>query len=159
MSRLWNRPWPENLDRILIRRMNEDDIRPVVRIEQASFPLPWSETSFVKELYRVRSIPKVAELDHVVVGYVCLDYVMDEGHILNLAVHPAHRKRGIATALVEDAVEELKLKQCKVVYLEVRESNDAARRLYAKFGFSVIGIRKKYYLAPIENAVIMMLEI
>ncbi len=154
-----SKPWSENLDRILIRRMNEDDIRSVVKIEQASFPLPWSENSFMRELHKTRSIPKVAELDNVVVGYVCIDYVMDEGHILNLAVHSAYRKRGIAAALVEDAVEELKLKGCRAVYLEVRASNHAARKLYGNIGFSVIGIRKNYYLAPVEDAVIMMLEI
>jgi ribosomal-protein-alanine N-acetyltransferase len=154
-----DKPSSEKLGRILIRRMKEEDIGSVVGMEKTSFSLPWSETSFIKELYRPRSIPKVAVLDDRIVGYVCIDYVTDEGHILNLSVHPDYRKRGVATALVEDAVEELKLKACRFVYLEVRASNYAAKKLYKGFGFSVVGVRKNYYVAPLEDAVIMMLEI
>ncbi len=147
------------MSRISIRRMSEADVRSVVEIEKASFSLPWSETSFLKEVYKPRSIPKVAILDGILVGYMCVDYVMDEGHILNLGVHPGYRKRGIASALVEDAMEELKLKACKFVYLEVRASNYAAKKLYQSFGFRIVGTRKNYYVAPVEDGVIMMLEI
>jgi ribosomal-protein-alanine N-acetyltransferase len=147
------------LSRILIRRMKEGDIPSVVALEKNSFALPWSETSFVKELYKPRSIPKVAVLDDTVIGYVCIDYVMEDGHILNLAVRPDYRKSGIARALVADALEELRLKECRFVYLEVRASNLAARRLYESFGFKVVGTRKNYYVAPIEDGVIMMLEL
>jgi len=139
--------------------MKEEDIAAVVAIEKTSFSLPWSETSFAKELYRPRSIPKVAVLDDTIAGYICIDYVVDEGHILNLSVHPDYRKRNIATALVEDAIEELKTKACRFIYLEVRASNYTARKLYKSFGFSVIGNRKNYYVGPVEDAVIMMLEI
>ena len=139
--------------------MTAEDIASVVAIEKTAFSLPWSETSFVKEIYKPRSIPKVAALDDTVVGYICIDYVVDEGHILNLAVHPDHRKSSIATALVEDAIEELKMKACRFIYLEVRASNYTATRLYKSFGFSVIGNRRNYYIAPVEDAVIMMLEI
>ena len=147
------------MNRILIRLMKEEDIAAVVAIEKTSFSLPWSETSFAKELYRPRSIPKVAVLDDTIAGYICIDYVVDEGHILNLSVHPDYRKRNIATALVEDAIEELKTKACRFIYLEVRASNYTARKLYKSFGFSVIGNRKNYYVGPVEDAVIMMLEI
>jgi ribosomal-protein-alanine N-acetyltransferase len=139
--------------------MKEEDIPSVVTIEKMSFSLPWSEISFTKELYKPRSIPKVAVLNDIVVGYMCIDYVMDEGHILNLAVHPDYRKMGIAASLVEEAIEELKLKACRFIYLEVRASNYAAKKLYKSFGFSVVGNRKNYYVAPVEDAVIMMLEI
>lgn len=139
--------------------MKEEDIPSVITIEKMSFSLPWSEISFTKELYKPRSIPKVAVLNDIVVGYMCIDYVMDEGHILNLAVHPDYRKMGIAASLVEEAIEELKLKACRFIYLEVRASNYAAKKLYKSFGFSVVGNRKNYYVAPVEDAVIMMLEI
>ncbi len=159
MNHQWSEPSQGRTIRVLIRRMSEADVRPVVEIEKTSFSLPWSETSFLKEVYKPRAIPKVAVLDDIVVGYVCIDYVMDEGHILNLAVHPDYRKRGIATVLVEDALEELRMKACRVVYLEVRASNYAAKKLYESLGFSVVGTRKNYYVAPVEDAVIMMLEI
>ncbi len=144
---------------ILMRAMTEKDIASVVAIEKASFSLPWSETAFKKELYRVRSIPKVAELDGAVIGYVCVDYVLDEGHILNLAVHPDYRKRGVATVLVRVALEELKLKGCRFVYLEGRASNHTAIMIYRRLGFTVVGERKKYYVSPVEDAVIMMREL
>ena len=144
---------------ILMRSMTEKDIASVVTIEKTSFSLPWSETSFIKELYRERSIPKVAELDGAVIGYVCFDYVLDEGHILNLAVHPDYRRRGIATVLVKNALEELKLKGCRFVYLEVRASNLTAIMIYRRLGFTVVGERKKYYVGPVEDAAIMMLEL
>ena len=103
-------------------------------------------------------MPKVALLDEAVVGYICAESVADEGHILNLGVHPAYRRRGIAAALVEDIVGELKARGCRFLYLEVRASNSAARRLYTGFGFTVTGMRKNYYLAPNEDALIMMLK-
>lgn len=159
MAHADSREGATRMNRILIRRMKEEDIPSVVAIEKTSFSLPWSETSFVKELYKPRSVPKVAVLDDTVIGYICIDYVMEEGHILNLAVRPDYRRTGIAHALVEDAVEELRLKECRVVYLEVRASNHAARKLYEGFGFNIVGIRKNYYVAPVEDAVIMMLEL
>jgi len=139
--------------------MKEEDIAAVVAIERTSFSLPWSEISFAKELFKPRSIPKVAVVGDVVAGYMCIEYVMDEGHILNLAVHPDYRKRRIAAALVEDAVGELRQKACRFIYLEVRASNHAARNLYENFGFRMVGSRKSYYVNPGEDAVIMMRDI
>lgn len=145
--------------RILIRDMKEEDIGSVARIERMSFSLPWSETSFFNETKKPRSLPRVAVLDGNIVGYICSDYVGDECHILNLGTHPDYRKQGIATALVENALSELKLRSCKSLYLEVRASNHAAKKLYQGFGFKIVGTRKSYYVAPVEDAVIMMLEI
>ncbi len=143
----------------LIRRMTEEDVASVIAIEKASFSLPWSEISFVKELYKPRSIAKVAVADDAVVGYVCADFVLDEAHILDLAVHPDYRKRGIAAALVDETIRELKMNECRFVFLEVRASNSAAIKLYKSFGFRVAGNRRDYYVAPVEDAVIMMLEV
>ena len=139
--------------------MKEEDIAAVVAIERTSFSLPWSEISFAKELFKPRSIPKVAVVGDVVAGYMCIEYVMDEGHILNLAVHPDYRKKRIAATLVEDAVAELRQMACRFIYLEVRASNHAARNLYENFGFRMVGSRKSYYVNPGEDAVIMMRDI
>ncbi len=144
---------------ILIRSMNEEDVPSVVAIEKTSFSLPWSETSFLNELHKQHAISRVAVFNDTVVGYICAESVMDEGHILNLGIHPQHRKRGIATALVENILEDLKVRACRFLYLEVRASNFAAKRLYRSFGFVLVGTRKNYYVAPNEDAVIMMLEI
>lgn len=144
---------------ILIRRMNEEDVPSVVAIEKTSFSLPWSETSFLNEIRKQHAISRVAVLNDTVVGYICAESVMDEGHILNLGIHPQYRKKGIATALVENILEDLKVRACRFLYLEVRASNFAAKKLYRSFGFALVGTRKNYYVAPIEDAVIMMLEI
>ncbi len=150
---------PKRMKEILIRRMEEEDVPSVAAIEKTSFSLPWSETSFLNEIHKQRAISKVAVLDDTVVGYICAESVMDEGHILNLGIHPQYRKKGIATALVENILEDLKLRACSFLYLEVRASNFAAKRLYKSFGFTIVGTRKNYYVAPNEDAVIMMLEI
>jgi ribosomal-protein-alanine N-acetyltransferase len=144
---------------IFIRRMEEEDVPAVAAIERNSFSLPWSDTSFLNEIRKEHGISRVAVVGDTVVGYVSAESVLDEGHILNLGVHPEYKKRGIATALVENILEELKVRACRFLYLEVRASNFVAKRLYQGFGFSVVGRRKNYYVAPNEDAVIMMLEV
>lgn len=139
--------------------MEEKDVPAVAAIERTSFSLPWSETSFLNEIRKEHGVSRVAIAGDTVVGYVSAESVLDEGHILNLGVHPGYKKRGIATALVENILEELKVRACRFLYLEVRASNFVAKRLYQGFGFSVVGRRKNYYVAPNEDAVIMMLEI
>jgi ribosomal-protein-alanine N-acetyltransferase len=143
---------------ILIRDMRDDDVPIVAGIEKMSFTFPWSETSFANEVHKLRSLPRVALVNDTIVGYICSEHVGDECHILNLAVHPDFRTRGIANTLVEHIVGELKSKECRFLYLEVRTSNDIAKKLYHDFGFRIVGTRKNYYVAPVEDAVIMMLE-
>lgn len=152
------------MEGLVVRKLLEHDLPGVVEIENISFTTPWSEILFFSEIYKQRSIAKVAAIEEAcsvqrVVGYVCANYVMDEGHILNLAVHPDFRKKGIAKTLVENILEELKETDCRFLYLEVRASNNVARELYEGFGFSVVGTRKKYYNKPEEDAVVMMLKI
>ncbi len=147
------------IEQILVREMREEDIPTIVEIERTSFSMPWSETSFLNELRKPRAVSRVAVLNGIVVGHLCAQTAADEGHILNLAVRADYRQKGIATALVENIIEELKLRACRYLYLEVRASNYAARRLYQGFGFRIVGTRKKYYVAPTEDAIIMMLEI
>lgn len=138
--------------------MRESDIPNVVEIENISFSTPWSSQSFKKEIYKPYSISRVAIMDNRVVGYICAERIIDEAHILNLAVHPDCRKVGIGSLLVSTVLEELINTGCRYVYLEVRASNIAAIRLYEGFGFKIIGIRKHYYAMPEEDAYVMMLE-
>lgn len=139
--------------------MEEEDVASVVQIERMSFSTPWPETSFLKEIYKPRAIIKAAEVDEAVVGYISVEYVLDEAHILNLAVHPDYRRMGIATALVEYVIERLRERACRFLYLEVRASNRVARLLYEGFGFRIIGRRKNYYISPVEDGLIMMLDL
>lgn len=147
------------MKQIKVRDMLEQDIGAVVRIEKMSFTTPWSETSFFTEVYKRQSIAKVALSEEDIVGHICVEYVLDEGNILDLAVRPDFRGMGIASALLKNAIEELRAMGCRFLYLEVRTSNEAARRLYQGFGFRVTGARKKYYVAPTEDALLMMLDI
>ncbi|MEW6108326.1 MAG: ribosomal protein S18-alanine N-acetyltransferase [Nitrospirota bacterium] len=148
----------KELNEIIIDNMLISDLQEVVAIEKASFTKPWSETLFYKEIHNHRSVAKVARIDKKVAGYVCANLIIDEGHILDLAVHPEFRRLGIASRLVAHAIDFLKSGGCRIIFLEVRSSNGIARRMYEKFGFKVIGIRKNYYVLPVEDAIIMSLE-
>jgi ribosomal-protein-alanine N-acetyltransferase len=148
-----------NYELIHIREMYPDDIPEIVSIERLSFSTPWSETSFRSEIYSRYSVTRVAELNGIIVGYICVKHVADECHLLNLAVRPDYRRRGIARALLDNVIQELRMEGCRFFYLEVRLSNYAARKLYERFGFNIVGIRKGYYANPAEDAIIMMMEL
>jgi ribosomal-protein-alanine N-acetyltransferase len=139
--------------------MFSEDVPEVVKIERLSFSTPWSEASFYSEIYNKYSIVRVAELNGIIAGYICARHIADECHLLNMAVRPDYRRHGIAAMLLKDVIEDLRESGCRFFFLEVRESNYAARRFYEKCGFKIIGRRKNYYAYPNENAVIMMREI
>ena len=146
-----------------IVEMQLADIHDLMEIEQLSFPTPWSKDLFVKEYHSRFSKVFLAQAPHVekqrILGYICLWFVFDEVHILNLACHPHFRRQNVATALLEHCLYLLCDSRTKKVFLEVRESNHAARALYAKFGFKPIGLRKGYYTDTREDAIVMFLEV
>jgi len=135
------------------------DVRQVIEIERSSFTTPWSENSIYSEVYGKYSIARVAVFNERIVGYVMARLILDEGHLLDLAVHPAFRMRGIAKMLMEDLIGGLLLNRCKVFFLEARTSNEAALKLYADIGFNIVGTRKNYYKDPVEDAFIFMLDL
>ena len=140
---------------IFMRKMIETDIREVLEIENMSFSTPWSNTAFINEILKPYSLTKVAVLGDKIIGYICVNHIIDEGHILNLAVHPHFRRRGVAKILVEKALKELRENICRYIYLEVRVSNFAARKFYEHLGFKVMGMRKNYYILPMEDGIVM----
>jgi len=85
--------------------------------------------------------------------------IIDEGHILNLAVHQEFRGRGIASFMIKEVLDMMRDINCRSVFLEVRVSNEKARKMYEKFGFSLLGTRKNYYVSPVEDAVMMVLRL
>ena len=141
---------------LVIREMTEDDLPGILEIERISFSTPWSEYSFLNELYKKYAISRTAVFEQNIVGYICTNYVLHEAHILNLAVHPDFRRQKIATVLMDEALRELKKKGCVFIYLEVRASNTGAIKFYESFEFKVADIRKKYYINPTEDALLMM---
>jgi len=145
--------------RLSIRPMKLDDVCQVLNIERASFTSPWSEASFVSELHTRYAICRVAENGNTIAGYICVRQISDECHIMNLAVNNLYRRRGIASLMLKDVLNDLKSQGQTVLHLEVRASNIAAQNLYTKLGFSVIGSRKNYYMYPAEDAVLMLMRI
>lgn len=118
------------------------------------FSDPWSANDFA-ECARSAVPFLVAEEDGAVVGYVVAHAAADEGEILNLGVAPPHRHRGVGRALVERVLALLAQQGVRVVYLEVRESNTVARRLYQSLGFGEVARRARYYRRPVEDAVVL----
>ncbi len=138
--------------------MTVSDIPEVTAIEKESFSIPWSEASFFSELNNPASICRVALAGDYLIGYVCASCILDEGHILNLAVRPDYRRKGTGRMLALSILKELRARGCKKIFLEVRASNTAAIRLYESIGFRMVGLRRGYYFLPREDAVIMGLE-
>ncbi len=147
------------MKKISIREMTKADIDEVLEIEEASFPTPWSGESFAREIDNPCSFCHVALAGDVLIGYACASRILDEGHILNLAVRPDYRGRGIGKLLALSVLAKLVSSGCREVFLEVRTSNRTARRLYESLGFRMVGLRKGYYPLPREDAIIMKKEL
>ncbi len=141
---------------MIFRPMLEVDLDQVVEIEKASMPSPWSRELFEAELKRDMARYFVAEEDGKVAGYMGYWEAPQEAHIINLAVGPSYRNRGIGQKMMEYCMEFAKKKGAGLATLEVRESNEAARRMYEKCGFRFVAIRKKYYSDNQEDAVVML---
>ena len=130
----------------------------VAALEKICFSDPWSEKSVASELENPLSHWLVAMEGDTVVGYVGSQTVLGETDMMNVAVHPDYRKRGIAESLIQTLVKDLKDRKSHCLTLEVRESNASARALYEKLGFSQIGCRKNYYHNPKEDGLILRKE-
>jgi len=145
-------------DGVAIVPMTEAQLDQVAAIEESSFPDPWPRRFFREEL--TRSDPayaRVAIAGGQVIGYLVAWFILDEVHLGNLAVHSAHRRRGIGRCLVEHLIEQAERRGASLISLEVRAGNRAAMALYARHHFRPEGIRKGYY-AGREDAVIMVRE-
>ena len=138
-----------------ILRMTEEHISQIAALEAICFRDPWSETSVRNELTNPLSLWLVAVEDDAVAGYIGSQTVMDESDMMNVAVHPDHRRRGIAQGLVLALCDALKQNGSVSLTLEVRGSNLSAIALYEKLGFTQIGLRKNYYRNPKEDALIL----
>lgn len=142
------------IDMITIEKMSREHLSEVASIEEMSFSLPWSLESLELMLTEQASA-LVALEDGRVLGYVGMMCVLDEGQIINVAVHPDARRRGVGRTLMEAAQTYAKERGIVFLSLEVRESNIAARSLYSSLGWEEQGIRKGFYSHPVENACVM----
>lgn len=143
---------------ITICPMNEADLDEILIIETASFPNPWTRTHFLDELNSPHAFPLVAfGPEGRLIGYICPMFLLDEGHIMDVAVHHDFRGHGVGRMLVERVLEECRERGADFVSLEVRPSNQSAIALYRKLGFVEIGRRKRYYQDG-EDAILMEYE-
>lgn len=135
--------------------MNPEHVSQIAQLEKQCFSDPWSEKSIASELDNELACWLVAEENGTVAGYVGSQTVLGETDMMNVAVHPDHRRQGIAEALVTALVSDLKRQGSHCLTLEVRASNEPAQKLYEKLGFEQIGLRRNYYRNPREDALIL----
>lgn len=143
---------------IVFTEMKAEHVPQVAQLEKLCFADPWSEMSIESELKSIWSYWVVAVEDEQVVGYVGSQSSIDETDIMNIAVHPGWRRRGIAESLIDYLIKDLKNRGSHALMLEVRVSNDPAIALYEKLGFRQVGLRKNYYRNPKEDALILRKE-
>jgi len=143
------------LNNIETRPMLLTDIQQVLVIEEESFGSPWSKNAFISELKNQYAYYLVASIGDKVVGYIGAWLIFDEAHITTLAVAKEYRRQGIATLILEELFKDVRENQINKATLEVRVSNQRARKLYLQEGFVEVGVRKNYYSDNKEDAVIM----
>jgi [ribosomal protein S18]-alanine N-acetyltransferase len=135
--------------------MTLSDLDEVLAIEGLSFGSPWSRTMFVQEMSNEAAFPIVFKAKGTVVGYICFWQVMDEGHLLNIAVHPDSRTRGLGTFMMHHLERLCRDRGLQRILLDVGRRNTAARNLYRKCGYHSIGFRKNYYAEVKDDALVM----
>ena len=138
--------------------MKQDHVPQIAELEKLCFADPWSEKSIASELGNIWSYWVVALDGDRVVGYIGSQSSADETDVMNVAVHPDYRRRGIAESLIDVLILELKNRGSHALMLEVRDSNAPAIALYEKLGFQQVGLRKNYYHNPKEHARILRKE-
>lgn len=136
-----------------------DDLDAIDEISRHSFRTPWPRQTFADELTRDHARLELARRGRDVLGYLNYWLVADEVHLLAIATHPDARRAGIGTVLMAHLVGVARDRQARLVTLEVRAGNQAARALYARFGFAAIATRRSYYGDDGEDAVVMTLEL
>jgi ribosomal-protein-alanine N-acetyltransferase len=149
----------DTLQEVEIRPLDVKHLPDVLKIENKVFSVPWSINLFYEELFSERRIYLAALISNVLVGYCGMSYFEPEGHLNTLAVAPNLQGTGIGKKLLCELINKAKVVDIKEIWLEVRSKNKKAINLYTSLGFMPVSIRKHYYDKPIEDALIMCLEI
>ena len=143
----------------IVRNMTEKDVNAVADLEKAIFPDPWTAKSIYDTFGQKQAFIVVAEEKEKIVGYCIVYFVLDEGEIARIAVDPSLRRQGVGCQILEQVQKTCIEKEVTRLLLDVRESNESARKFYQNYGFQTDGIRKNFYDFPKENAVLMSKEI
>ncbi len=139
--------------------MHIQHVPQIAALEEATFSLPWDEASIRAELENPLALWLVCTENETVLGYVGSQTVFEDADILNVAVRPEARRRGIAAALLRELEPMLTARGAERITLEVRASNAPAIALYRKLGYVQVGLRKNYYEKPREDALILQKQI
>jgi ribosomal-protein-alanine N-acetyltransferase len=140
---------------VALRDLAVDDLPQMMVIEQASFSTPWRRHTFEGLLRRDDADLIGATVEGELVGYAISWTILDQAELGNVAVSPGARGKGVGRMLVEAALGRVRRRGARECFLEVRESNLGARRLYETLGFTAIGRRRRYYSSPVEDALVM----
>lgn len=144
---------------LAIASMQAADLPSVLTIERAVFPTPWTAATLRACCSSGPWTAWVAKEGTGVVGYIIFVLVVDECNLLNIAVAPTARRRGVARQLMLRMLDDVRYRGAATVWLDVRASNQAAQRLYRSFGFVEVGHRKHYYQREREDGVVMTLQL
>lgn len=144
---------------IRLEKMAMEDTSQIALLDKECFSIPWSEEAFKAEMENIFATYIVAKDGDKCIGYCGFWQAYDEGDITNVAVSPLYRRKGIGSMLIEAIIKEARSKNLVSLNLEVRKSNIAAQNLYSKYGFCVVGERKRYYSDNKEDALIMRLSV
>jgi ribosomal-protein-alanine N-acetyltransferase len=144
----------------IVRPMQIEDLEAILEIERVCFSIPWSLESFKLELKDNEYARYYClELAGKVIGYMGLWFIIDEGHITNIAITPNLQGQHWGEYLMRTVIRELAEQGMERITLEVRDSNSPAQALYERLGFSIAGVRKGYYADTGEDAMIMWAEL
>ena len=142
-----------------IRKMREEDLADVARLEKEIFSDPWSENAIRESMGQSQTLLLSALDEGVLVGYLIVYYVLEDGEIARIAVESDSRRKGVASRLLKELAFICADNGVNKLLLDVRESNESAKAFYEKKGFVLDGVRKNYYTNPTENAILMSLEL
>jgi len=141
---------------VIIAPMRTKDLRGVLKIEEAVFPQPWSHRLFVEELSQRKSRAyRAAWVARTIVGFAGQMFIDDESHVNNIAVDPGWQGRGLGAVLLMDLVHTALHRGARHLTLEVRVGNEPALALYSRFGLAPVGVRRNYYPATGDDALVM----
>jgi len=144
---------------LIIRPMEKDDLKLLVKLEEKIFTDPWPEVAFREGLKDPNHHFLVGEIEGEIVGYAAYYIELGEGRLTNIAVVPEFRRKTVAKKILDYILSIVKKAKCKYIFLDVRPTNKAAIDLYAKYGFHEAYRRPEYYQNPTEDAIVMVKDL
>ena len=143
---------------MLVCDAREEDLPAIEALEQRCFSIPWTREMLLYQLTDPGHFFLAARDGDTVAGYIGVQHVLDEGYVTNVCTAPEYRRRGVGRAQLEAALARARQLELSFLSLEVRDGNVPARGLYEAMGFHAVGRRKNYYEKPVEDAIIMTVQ-